>query len=359
MEPTLDFQPFGAGSLGEIRHEISNTTIRRSQVSTTLTNLRRSIDAFNPELAMAVHVNPAQNLDDVFGSLAPILTPIVNSIRAEAAAHARHVQCYAHEEETYNALSQALVGLNQKLARYTARAVRMTQSDVNAALAKVPGVRGEILATDTVLLIFKDIVMTPDYNQYANINNGERVSLYLGDINASVNLSEGSLHITSEDLREGGFGARAHPHILSYDKPCLGGFEGTYYDACQKADIEVIALVLRMFLQQASSEDIAGRYWTRWMPLSAIRKRDATLTVLETTGMTLTRTTHVNLNKLGRVHSTKTVVYVKLDDRNTTITPTKNDVLDYINVYGGNVDRAKDILGDLPIILHTRETELW
>ena len=77
----------------------------------------------------------------------------------------------------------------------------------------------------------------------------------------------GSLKITAKN----GQGFRGyssspvpHPHVLSYQEPCLGDFGGPFWEALDDRDLVSALSILLLFLETVDANDAAGSYWNRW-----------------------------------------------------------------------------------------------
>jgi hypothetical protein len=265
----LRFIPFGTPTSRDPERELRTVTQNRENLKLHMDETATALARINTGVIDAigsVPVNERRNL----GACRAVLWDIIRDTCNASRERRRLLESMEREGQQYAAYAAKLVDLHKQLAEAKSPYRELTQDNVNAALLKVPDTTAEIVDAENIRFTFNKVFMTPDRNPYTNLNNGGKVSVPLPPITAFVNLPNATINLDSSDKRTGGFGKQAHPHALSEGRPCLGGFEGVYYDACQKADIEVIALALRMFLEQANNGDTAGREWAAWLPMKIL-----------------------------------------------------------------------------------------
>ncbi len=260
--PVLRFAPFGTGGRNQIAHEINVARNYRETALSRRSTIERALNAIPADTIEAVGTKHAAERDVKNFTFLKNIIRVVQTHELERPARQNAIAEY---EANYDRYTKQLIELQARLAKQADGDKTFTQAQLDQIMARIPDTK----ATgdgETLILKFDNVIMSPDTNHYININGGDPVNIHLGTVTARVNISVGELNITGTVNRNGGWGDRCHPHVLSGNKPCLGGFEGTLYDAYQKADIEVIALIIRMFLSQANVNDGAGSAWTRWMP---------------------------------------------------------------------------------------------
>ena len=129
-----------------------------------------------------------------------------------------------------------------------------------------------IQVTDTdiyrLVVTTEDIMMTPSSDR-ENILDGE--PLNLGKYKIRIDLtpaSDGFMDIRFEALngtREAYEGTCHHPHVFSNGDACFGDFSDAIMVCAESLDYESMIDVLIMFLEQAATDDCAGKYWPSWV----------------------------------------------------------------------------------------------
>lgn len=316
----LRFIPFGTPVSSDPEREL-RTVIQNRE------NLKRHMDEDATALARintgvidaigSVPVNERRNL----GACRAVLWDIIRDACNTSFARSRLLECMERDGQQYATYAEKLVELHKQLAGAKSPYRELTQDNVNTALLKVPDTTAEIVGAENIVFTFNKVFMTPDRNPYSNLNNGGKVNVPLPPITALVNLPNATINLDSSDKRAGGFGKQAHPHALSEGRPCLGGFEGVYYDACQKADIEVIALALRMFLEQANNGDTAGREWAAWLPMKILCRCEG-LSARRVGSVIIEKFQTYRIDSLGRVYTGPYKLHIK--DRHDNRVPVAN-----------------------------------
>lgn len=262
--PVLSFAPFGTQGRQSLNSELERTIANRRRVTFNIEATQAQIDSI-PESTINA-VGDARFIDRKPEVVEwPFLSEVLHIVRDHHVNLPRRRATLADLQDSYRRYVNDIVSLQRQIAKGNDGDKHFTQTELDKIMERVPNTTAKGLGGDLLQLTFSDVWMTPDQNPYYNVNKGQRPAIKLADVTALVHLHAGSVTMTSDTLVEGGFGSQAHPHLMSRSNPCLGGFEGTFYDACQKVDIEVIALVLRMWLSQANNGDAAGKYWPRWM----------------------------------------------------------------------------------------------
>lgn len=262
--PVLSFAPFGTQGRRSLNLELERTIANRRRVKFNIEATQAQIDSI-PESTINA-VGDARFIDRKPEVVEwPFLGEVLSIVKDHHVNLPRRREVLANLQNTYRRHVNDIVSLQRQIAKGNDGDKHFTQTELDKIMERVPNTTAKGLGGDLLQLTFSDVWMTPDHNPYYNVNKGQRPAIKLADVTALVHLSGGSVTMTSDTLVEGKFGRQAHPHLISRSNPCLGGFEGTFYDACQKVDIEVIALVIRMWLSQANNGDAAGKYWYRWM----------------------------------------------------------------------------------------------
>lgn len=127
------------------------------------------------------------------------------------------------------------------------------------------------------------IVMRPhgQLPQGITVDEGAQPEVLLGDVRVQLRLPTSSRGAeiqlrprSPEAGRPNTFvGDAPHPHVLSNYQPCWGDWGGPITEALHARDIGLVNDLIKTFLGQAYSEDIAGRHWVQWIPGYVVGRR--------------------------------------------------------------------------------------
>jgi predicted DNA-binding protein len=113
---------------------------------------------------------------------------------------------------------------------------------------------------------FKDIVAYVDnFDVPTHFHiDGERIPVPIGDVWVKINLISRVIEIDGPQQNkfyrwEGS--PAVHPHVLSFNQPCLGDFAGPIAEAISEQDWNSVGTLLQLFLTRIDNRDSAGRNW--------------------------------------------------------------------------------------------------
>ena len=151
----------------------------------------------------------------------------------------------------------------------------VTIKAVRTALKGIPCIKPRSITMGTenskpfIRWVFTGLALTPDDATLRGVIRGELPPIPLGDIacyiypvHNEVQLrplrGERDAHVYTWASK-----TRVHPHVLGHDHPCLGTTTYSLYDAFEQRDWATTALLLKSFLESATSGDSAGIQWTK------------------------------------------------------------------------------------------------
>lgn len=117
-----------------------------------------------------------------------------------------------------------------------------------------------ILVKDDLITIYIDNV-----HAYANVKGQDR-RYYIGNMHVKININNTDIRFFGDNGRQSVWTSHdPHPHVNGGDgRACLGNVSATIAELCSQKEIYPLFLVCLDFLENANTEDAAGKKITRW-----------------------------------------------------------------------------------------------
>lgn len=108
------------------------------------------------------------------------------------------------------------------------------------------------------------VVKIANVHAYANVNGKER-RYYIGNMEVHIDISNTSVKFYGDNPRNGFWSNDPHPHVSGDShRACLGNVATTLAELCSEMEIYAVFLTCLDFLENANTEDPAGRKIVMW-----------------------------------------------------------------------------------------------
>lgn len=275
-------------------HKIQWYDTTYTNLRTSLRDTERTLDALQtrlPELqqrcrtitalcAKVREILPGATDGDIITE--DYLSSFAYSVNSQAKAHERLAENALDTTQTeINTAIERITALRERLRRYPENytgQISVTKTDITKAFKGLPNLKPKTITTGThatsglafISWVFTGLYLQPDTNPYDWLQGAAPnsiPSLPLQDMRVTITPASGEVTIAALRGQADqapfiwGHQRTPHPHVLRNNSPCLGDFTGPLREAIYDQDWVSMYTYIRLFLQRAIENDVAGHTW--------------------------------------------------------------------------------------------------